>query len=133
MNSEFLTVLVFCDRGAFVFGSLAAGWFIRPSAQREGHHLQCSERPFSSAWFSFNPRFYIIALIFIVFDVALAILFAPLTWSRRWSASGHRRSRGDLSSWRRSRSGSPSGARRHRVDKVKAPEAVKAGYEGRDS
>ena len=82
MNSEFLTVLVFTAiGGGFVLASLVAGWFIRPkvpNAEKDTIY-ECGERPFSSAWFNFNPRFYIIALIFIVFDVALALLFAPLS------------------------------------------------------
>jgi NADH-quinone oxidoreductase subunit A len=82
VNAEFLTVLVFTAiGGGFVLASLVAGWFIRPkfpNADKETIY-ECGERPFSSAWFNFNPRFYIIALIFIVFDVALAMLFAPLS------------------------------------------------------
>jgi NADH-quinone oxidoreductase subunit A len=82
MNPEFLTVLVFTTiGGGFVFASLLAGAFIRPkvkNAEKETIY-ECGERPFSSAWFNFNPRFYIVALIFIVFDVALAMLFPPLS------------------------------------------------------
>jgi len=82
LNKDFLTVLVFTLIGAgFVLVSLIAGFFIRPkvkNAEKETIY-ECGERPFSSAWFNFNPRFYVIALIFLVFDVALAILFPVIS------------------------------------------------------
>ncbi len=82
MNPEFLTVLVFLAIGAgFVFAALLAGHFLRPRVPNKdkGTIYECGERPFVSAWFNFNPRFYIIAIIFLVFDVALAVLFPPLS------------------------------------------------------
>ncbi len=34
---------------------------------------ECAERPFGSAWFNFNNRFYVIALVFVAFDVQVAL------------------------------------------------------------
>ena len=82
MNNDFLTVLVFAlIGGGFVFVSLLAGWFIRPKVKNADKETiyECGERPTSSAWFNFNPRFYVIALIFLVFDVSLALLFPVLS------------------------------------------------------
>jgi len=82
LNREFATVLVFLIIGAgFVFVSLLAGRFIRPKVKNADKETiyECGERVDSTAWFNFNPRFYVIALIFIVFDVALAILFPVLS------------------------------------------------------
>jgi NADH-quinone oxidoreductase subunit A len=36
---------------------------------------ECGEVPFGSSWVQFNIRFYVIALIFIVFDVEVALLY----------------------------------------------------------
>ena len=36
---------------------------------------ECGEDPTGTAWGQFNPRFYIIALIFILFDVEIVFLF----------------------------------------------------------
>ncbi len=36
---------------------------------------ECGEEAIGSAWIQFNVRFYIIALIFLIFDVEIAILF----------------------------------------------------------
>ncbi len=34
---------------------------------------ECAERPYGSAWFNFNNRFYVIALVFVAFDVQVAL------------------------------------------------------------
>lgn len=36
---------------------------------------ECGEESMGSSWVQFNPRFYVIALIFVIFDVELAFLF----------------------------------------------------------
>jgi len=43
----------------------------------EGKYLpyECGEVPEGSAWIRFNIRFYVIALIFIIFDVEVVFLF----------------------------------------------------------
>ncbi len=43
----------------------------------EGKYLpyECGEIPEGSAWVRFNIRFYVIALIFIIFDVEIVFLF----------------------------------------------------------
>jgi NADH-quinone oxidoreductase subunit A len=82
MNRDFLTVMVFVlIGGGFVFAALLAGRFLRPKFGNpdKGTIYECGERPVGQAWFNFNPRFYVIALIFLVFDVALAILFPVLS------------------------------------------------------
>ena len=50
--------------------------FIRPDNmydRRKNH--ECGEAPVGPAWFNFNPRFYIVALIFIIFDVEIAFIY----------------------------------------------------------
>jgi NADH-quinone oxidoreductase subunit A len=90
MNADFFTVLVFVLIGSgFVFAALLAGRLVRPSmpGAEKGIIYECGERPVGRAWFNFNPRFYIIALIFLVFDVALAALFPPLSSIASFSSS----------------------------------------------
>ena len=36
---------------------------------------ECGEIPEGSAWVTFNIRFYVIALIFLIFDVEIVFLF----------------------------------------------------------
>ncbi|MDP8245883.1 MAG: NADH-quinone oxidoreductase subunit A [Candidatus Hinthialibacter antarcticus] len=71
--------------GAFVFilfavFSVFAGVFIaKVIAPRNPYpdkqlNYECGERPVGSPWIRFNIRFYIIALLFIVFDVEVLFL-----------------------------------------------------------
>ncbi|WP_294184097.1 NADH-quinone oxidoreductase subunit A [uncultured Sphingobacterium sp.] len=36
---------------------------------------ECGEEPIGSSWVQFNPRFYVIALVFLLFDVELIFIF----------------------------------------------------------
>ena len=67
----------FLVAGGFVFVSLIAGRFIRPNNlyPEKLETYECGEAPVGPAWFNFNPRFYIIALIFIIFDVEIAFIY----------------------------------------------------------
>jgi NADH:ubiquinone oxidoreductase subunit 3 (subunit A) len=63
-----------------VFGILAAAlvfwWLIRPArfSEEKLTTYECGENPEGSAWIQFNIRFYVFALIFIVFDVEAVFL-----------------------------------------------------------
>ena len=55
-------------------------WAIRPSRQSDEKvtTYECGEDPVGSAWIQFNIRFYVFALIFVVFDVEAVFL---LPWA----------------------------------------------------
>ena len=36
---------------------------------------ECGEEPTGNAWLPFNPRFYVIALVFLLFDVEMVFIF----------------------------------------------------------
>lgn len=46
----------------------------KPSALKETAY-ECGEMPEGSAWSNFNVRFYVVSLIFIIFDVEGALMF----------------------------------------------------------
>jgi len=51
---------------------------ISPKYNKGGSKLksyECGEVPEGSAWIKFNVRFYVIALIFIIFDVEIVFMF----------------------------------------------------------
>ena len=51
---------------------------ISPKQNKGGDKLipfECGELPEGSAWVKFNIRFYVIALIFIIFDVEIVFMF----------------------------------------------------------
>ena len=70
----------------FILGSLLFGKVIRPNNlyAEKLETYECGEAPVGPAWFNFNPRFYIIALIYIVFDVEIAFIYTVATVFRRW-------------------------------------------------
>jgi len=36
---------------------------------------ECGEKPIGHAWYNFNPRFYLIALVFVIFEVEIAFMY----------------------------------------------------------
>ena len=74
----------------FILGSMLAGSLIRPDKPSVGKNqtYECGEAPVGPAWFNFNPRFYIVALIYIVFDVEVAFIYPIAAVFRRWSEQG---------------------------------------------
>jgi len=91
MGYGFGTVLVFLAMAAvFVGGALLVGRFLRPQKPEpdKGTIYECGERPIGSARFNFNPRFYIIALVFIIFDVEIALTYPVAVVFREWLGEG---------------------------------------------
>ncbi len=76
--SSFGEILLFVV-GAMLFMAVAllVAKLIRPSRpnQEKLTTYECGEDPTGTAWGQFNPRFYIIALIFVLFDVEIVFLF----------------------------------------------------------
>jgi NADH-quinone oxidoreductase subunit A len=61
----------------FLFIHLVMGKFIRPS-NPEADKLtiyECGEPTIGSAWVQFDVRYYVIALLFVIFDVEVAFFF----------------------------------------------------------
>jgi NADH-quinone oxidoreductase subunit A len=54
-----------------------------PSAEKASIY-ECGERPIGVAWFNFNPRFYLVALVFVIFEVDIALTFPVVAVYRRW-------------------------------------------------
>jgi NADH-quinone oxidoreductase subunit A len=76
--SDFGVILLFLIGGAiFILIGLFTARLIRPhrpNAEKLATY-ECGEEAVGSSWVQFNPRFYVIALIFIIFDVELAFMF----------------------------------------------------------
>jgi NADH-quinone oxidoreductase subunit A len=88
---DFATVLVFLlVAGGFIFIALFLGRFIRPNLPdpQKATVYECGERAIGSGWFNFNPRFYLMALVFIVFDVEIALTFPVAVVVRDWITHG---------------------------------------------
>jgi NADH-quinone oxidoreductase subunit A len=61
----------------FIFVHLMAGKFIRPNKPdpAKGTIYECGEPTIGSAWIQFDLRFYVVALLFVIFDVEVAFFF----------------------------------------------------------
>ena len=74
-------LITFCVFGAlgifFVFFNLLLGKFVRPRLPGEDKEMayECGEVPVGDSWVQFDLRFYIIALVFLVFDVEVALFY----------------------------------------------------------
>jgi NADH-quinone oxidoreductase subunit A len=78
MLTEFGKILVFLVIGAvFVAGGLIASWLLRPNRPSPGKlaPYECGEEPVGDAWVKFNVRFYVVALVFLIFEVEIVFLF----------------------------------------------------------
>jgi NADH-quinone oxidoreductase subunit A len=62
---------------AFLFGTLVVGWLLRPrEPNREKLEVyECGEPTIGSSFVQFDLRFYVVALLFIIFDVEVAFFF----------------------------------------------------------
>lgn len=62
---------------AMIAGGLAVGALIRRRmpGRVKGAPYECGEIPVGSSWVQFDLRFYVAALLFIVFDVEIVLLY----------------------------------------------------------
>jgi NADH-quinone oxidoreductase subunit A len=68
---------------------LGLGALLRPSNPHPGKlaTYECGEPPSGPAWINFNIRFYLIALVFVIFDVELAFIYPVAAVFRDWVVS----------------------------------------------
>jgi len=76
--SEFGKILIFLITGIIAVGLM---FFLNrliapsnPTAEKLTSY-ECGEEPTGNAWLPFNSRFYVIALIFLLFDVEMVFIF----------------------------------------------------------
>jgi NADH-quinone oxidoreductase subunit A len=78
MLNPYGNIFVFFAAGfLFVFVTLALVKIVaprRPNREKNATY-ECGEEPVGSGWFNFNARFYLIAILFIIFDVEIVLVF----------------------------------------------------------
>lgn len=81
-----LIVLILVVVGAtFLISSLIAPK--KPSALKETPY-ECGEQPEGTAWSMFNVRFYVVGLIFIIFDVESVLMFPVVSVFKKFNEMG---------------------------------------------
>jgi NADH-quinone oxidoreductase subunit A len=78
MTTLVLFLLIFLAAGlTLLAANLVLGRLIRPDkpSAEKAEVYECGEQPVGSAWVQFDLRFYVVALLFVIFDVELAFFF----------------------------------------------------------
>lgn len=88
MLTEFGKAFIFILLGAiFVVAIVYLSKLIRPArpTKEKLTTYECGENPEGSPWIKFNIRFYVVALIFLIFDVEVVLL---IPWALGYKAFG---------------------------------------------
>ena len=91
MYFQFANVLVFFGLAVLLVGGmLALGSLLRPTNPEplKLTTYECGEPPTGNAWVNFNIRFYLVALIFVIFDVEVAFIYPVAAVFRDWVLKG---------------------------------------------
>lgn len=92
MYFQFGNVLVFTILGLGLCAlHLALGRLLRPH-NPEAKKLttyECGEPPTGSAWINFNIRFYLIALVFLIFEIEITFIVPVVVVFRDWVLRGN--------------------------------------------
>jgi len=91
MYFEFASVLVFFILAVFFVGlMMGLSALLRPRNPETSKltTYECGEPPTGSAWMNFNIRFYLTALIFVIFDVEVAFIYPVAVVFRDWVLRG---------------------------------------------
>src|SRR6476619_2712562 len=78
MTDLVLLMFVFVATGVgFLLTNLLIGHLVRPAKPGgdKGTVYECGEPPVGSSWIQFDLRFYVVALLFVIFDVEMAFFF----------------------------------------------------------
>ena len=79
MYFDFANILVFIVVAlGFIVMNLAVSFLLRPKGEKSPGKLaiyECGEPTIGQAWIRFDIRFYTVALMFVVFDIEIALLF----------------------------------------------------------
>ena len=78
----YMPIIILLLFGAgLVIVTLLLGKLIRPHNPNKikNQEYECGENPVGIAWSVFNVRFYVIALIFLIFDVESSLMFPVVT------------------------------------------------------
>jgi NADH-quinone oxidoreductase subunit A len=77
-SNNYVIVTIFLLLGlALPIGALTAGRFLRPNNPTEEKQTtyESGMEPFGGSWVQFNVRYYLYALLFVVFDVETIFLY----------------------------------------------------------
>jgi NADH-quinone oxidoreductase subunit A len=89
---EFSLIFIFLAVGfGFVFVALVFGALVRPRRLKAIRNVtyECGEVPAGAGWYNFNPRFYMLALVFLIFDVEVVVTYPVILVLRSMAQKGN--------------------------------------------
>lgn len=89
--SVFMPIIILVALGAIItIGGQIASRILAPRNPSELKETpyECGEEPIGTAWSSFNVRFYVVGLIFIIFDVETALMFPAAAVFKKFVSIG---------------------------------------------
>ncbi len=91
MHFDYANVLVFVGLGVGLCAlMMGLGALLRPSNPERAKltTYECGEEVDGDSWINFNIRFYLIALVFLIFDVEVAFVYPVVAVFKGWVDSG---------------------------------------------
>src|SRR5580765_7664064 len=78
----------------FVLAQLILSRILAPRAPslEKSTPYECGELPEGTPWIRFNPRYFVIALVFLIFDVEIALMYPAAVTFRSWVKAGRGKS-----------------------------------------
>jgi len=89
--NAFMPIIIMMGLALGLYGAaLLVAHLLSPSKPggKKDMPYECGEEPVGSAWSMFNVRFYVVGLIFIIFDVESVLMFPVATIFRKMNAMG---------------------------------------------
>lgn len=91
MHFDYANVLIFTGLGiALCALMLGLGALLRPSNPERAKltTYECGEEVSGDSWINFNIRFYLVALVFVIFDVEVAFIYPVVAVFKQWVMEG---------------------------------------------
>lgn len=89
----FMPVIIMMAIATIIYAaSLAVAKLLSPrgkSSKLKSQAYECGEDPIGTAWAAFNVRFYVVGLIFIIFDVESVLMFPIAAIFRKMNEMGN--------------------------------------------
>ncbi|MBI4041721.1 MAG: NADH-quinone oxidoreductase subunit A [Deltaproteobacteria bacterium] len=91
MYTDFVTIFIFLIVGLFMVPlMMGVGRLLRPNHpdEKKLSTYECGELTVGPSWVQFNLRFYLIGILFLIFDVEVAVMFPIAVVFKKWVAAG---------------------------------------------
>ena len=90
VNLVFGLLLFTLAGAAMILVALTLGRFLRPKLphQEKDEPYECGEPTIGSSWVQFDLRFYVVALVFVIFDIEIALFYPWAVVYRDAGAAG---------------------------------------------